>query len=84
MQIEDVKANAFAMPFSSPSFPVGPYRSIDREYMIITYRTDRAALERVTPEPLEIADPVVKYQFVRMPDCTRFGNYLGCAQGAVG
>jgi acetoacetate decarboxylase len=22
MQIEDVKANAFAMPFSSPSFPV--------------------------------------------------------------
>lgn len=28
MQIEDVRANAFAMPFSSPSFPVGPYLTV--------------------------------------------------------
>jgi acetoacetate decarboxylase len=80
MQIEDVKANAFAMPFSSPSFPVGPYRFVDREYMIVTYRTDRAALEKVTPEPLEIVDAIVKCQFVRMPDSTGFGHYMGCAQ----
>ena len=49
---EDVRKAAFAMPPSPPSYPVGPYRFVDREYMVITYRTDREALERVVPEPL--------------------------------
>ena len=38
------------MPVTSPSFPPGPYRFINREYLIITYRTDPEALERVVPE----------------------------------
>jgi hypothetical protein len=49
MKIDDVKARAFAMPLTSPAFPPGPYRFIDREYLIITYRTDPAALEAVIP-----------------------------------
>jgi acetoacetate decarboxylase len=40
----DVKKTAFAMPLTAPSYPRGPYRFIDREYMIITYRTDPAIL----------------------------------------
>lgn len=68
------------MPLHSPSYPAGPYRFVDREYMIITYRTDRAALDRVVPAPLEIVDPVVKYEFIRMPDSTGFGDYTESGQ----
>ena len=76
----DVRARAFAMPLTSPAYPPGPYRFIDREYMIITYRTDPAALARVVPAPLEIVEPVVKYEFIRMPDSTGFGDYTETGQ----
>ena len=66
---------AYAMPLNSPSYPPGPYRFIDREYMIITYRTDPDALRRVIPRPLEVMEPIVKYEFIRMPDSTGFGDY---------
>jgi Acetoacetate decarboxylase (ADC) len=80
MKIDDVKARAFAMPLTSPAFPPGPYRFIDREYLIITYRTDPAALERVVPEPLTFDEPLVKYEFIRMPDSTGFGDYTESGQ----
>ncbi len=80
MKIDEVKAKAFAMPLTSPAFPPGPYRFVDREYLIITYRTDRAALERVVPEPLTFDEPVVKYEFIRMPDSTGFGAYAESGQ----
>ena len=75
MKVEDVPRNAFAMPLTSPSFPRGPYRFIDREYLVITYRTDPQALEAVVPEPLKVAAPQVRYQFIRMPDSSGFGEY---------
>ena len=80
MKIDDVKARAFAMPLTSPAFPPGPYRFIDREYLIITYRTDRDALEKVVPEPLTFDEPLVKYEFIRMPDSTGFGDYTESGQ----
>src|SRR4051812_8903508 len=80
MKLEDVRANAFAMPLTSPSFPPGPYRFVDREYLIITYETDIEALRAVVPEPLEIAAPQVKFEFIRMPDSTGFGNYTESGQ----
>ena len=43
-------------------------------------RTDREALEAVVPEPLEIADNVVSYEFIRMPDSTGFGDYTESGQ----
>lgn len=75
----DVRA-ALAMPLTSPAYPPGPYRFIDREYFIIRYRTDPEALRRVVPEPLEIAEPVVNYEFIRMPDSTGFGDYTESGQ----
>ena len=33
----DIKEHAFAMPLTSPAFPRGPYRFIDREFLIVTY-----------------------------------------------
>ena len=80
MTENEVKTQAFAMPFTNPAFPCGPYRFVNREYMIITYRTDPDALRAVIPAPLEIAQPIVKYEFIRMPDSTGFGDYTESGQ----
>jgi acetoacetate decarboxylase len=68
------------MPFTSPAYPPGPYRFINREYVIITYRTDPARLRAVVPAPLELDGDVVKYEFIRMPDSTGFGDYTETGQ----
>jgi acetoacetate decarboxylase len=53
MKIDDVRRTAYSMPLTSPSFPPGPYRFFNREFFVITYRTDPEALSAVVPEPLE-------------------------------
>src|SRR5215212_12011992 len=80
MKIDDVRQTAYSMPLTNPSFPRGPYRFFNREYFIITYRTDPDALAAVVPEPLEVTEPVVKYEFIRMPDSTGFGDYTETGQ----
>ncbi|OUL97314.1 acetoacetate decarboxylase family protein, partial [Paraburkholderia hospita] len=70
----DVKERAFAMPLTSPAYPRGPYRFVDREFLIITYRTDPDVLAAVIPAPLEMTEPLVKFEFIRMPDSTGFGD----------
>jgi acetoacetate decarboxylase len=76
----EVKARAFAMPLTSPAFPPGPYRFVNREFLIITYRTDPEMLRSVIPAPLEMTEPIVKYEFIRMPDSTGFGDYTESGQ----
>jgi len=76
----DVLKRATAMPLNSPSYPPGPYRFYDREYFIVTYRTDPDALRALVPEPLEITAPIVKYEFLKMPDSTGFGDYTETGQ----
>jgi acetoacetate decarboxylase len=68
------------MPLTNPAYPPPPYRFYDREYIIIKYRTDRDALEAVVPEPLEVTDNIVNYEFIRMPDSTGFGDYTETGQ----
>ena len=80
MNIADIKRTAFAMPLTSPAFPRGPYRFSNREFLVITYRTDPEALRAVVPEPLEVPEPLVKYEFIRMPDSTGFGDYTESGQ----
>lgn len=80
MTIDEVKRQAFAMPLTSPAFPPGPYRFIDREYLIITYRTTPEAIARVLPAPLVATEPLVKYEFIRMPNSTGFGDYTESGQ----
>ena len=80
MKIEDIRRDAFAMPLTSPAFPRGPYRFMRREFMIITYLTDMDALRQVVPEPLEVTEAIVKYEFIRMPDSTGFGDYTESGQ----
>ena len=80
MKEAEVKARAFAMPLTSPDYPPGPYRFVNREFMVITYRTDPDKLRAVLPEPLEMDEPLVKYEFIRMPDSTGFGDYTETGQ----
>ncbi|MGH6810835.1 MAG: acetoacetate decarboxylase [Methylocella sp.] len=80
MKIADVRARAFAMPLNNPSYPPGPYRFYGREYFVIEYLTDPKALRAVVPEPLEIPDPIVKFEFIRLPDTTGFGDFTECGQ----
>ena len=65
-----------SMPMASPSYPAGPYRFIQREYLIITYESEPAAIRAALPEPLEPdGSNTVLYEFIRMPDSAGFGDY---------
>jgi Acetoacetate decarboxylase (ADC) len=80
MKLADVRAKAFAMPLIDPAYPRGPYKFYNREFVVITYRTDAGALREVVPEPLEVASDTVAYEFIRMPDSTGFGDYTETGQ----
>ena len=80
MNAQDVVKQAFSMPLTSPSYPRGPYRFVNREFLVITYRTDMDALRAIVPEPLEVTEPIVKFEFIRMPDSTGFGDYTESGQ----
>ena len=65
-----------SMPMAGPSYPAGPYRFVDREYMVITYESDPDAVRAALPEPLEpIERPLVCYEWIKMPDSSGFGSY---------
>src|SRR5713226_1216538 len=80
MNEEEVRARAFAMPLTNPAFPIGPYRFYHREFLIITYRTDAQKLRALVPAPLQVDEPLVKYEFIRMPNSTGFGDYTESGQ----
>ena len=75
MRAEDIRSLP-SMPLAGPSYPAGPYRFVNREYMIISYETDREIIREQLPEPLEPVDtPIVHYEWISMPDSSGFGSY---------
>src|SRR4029453_15313746 len=80
MKEADVKARAFAMPLTSPAYPPGPFCFGNRKFLIIPYPTAPEKLRAVAREPLEVDEPLVKYEFIRMPDSTGFGDYTETGQ----
>ena len=56
MRQKEVLERAFAMPLTNPAYPPGPYRFVNREYLIIIYRMDAAKLRAVVPDPLEFSE----------------------------
>lgn len=80
MNIADIRAHAFAMPLTNPAYPRPPYKFYNREFFVITYRTDPERLRKVVPEPLEVLGDTVSYEFIRMPDSTGFGDYTETGQ----
>lgn len=68
-----------SMPPISPSYPIGPYRFINREYFIIRYQSDPLAIKEAVPEPLQPAPgDQVYFEWISMPDASGFGSYAEC------
>jgi acetoacetate decarboxylase len=65
-----------SMPMASPSYPRGPYRFLQREYLIVTYTSDADAIRAALPTPLEPdGSGQVLYEFIRRPDSAGFSDY---------
>lgn len=80
MTEDEVRQAAYAMPLTSPAYSRPPFRFVDREFIIIAYRTDPEALARIVPAPLMPAEPIVKYEFIKMPDSSGLGSYTESGQ----
>lgn len=75
---------ASSMPVFDPSYPRGPFRFVDREYLIITYETDPEAIRAALPEPLEPAPGnLAFYEWMKMPDASGFGDYEESGSGIL-
>ena len=79
MKKSDVLALA-SMPLQSPTYPRGPYRFFNRQYLVLSYKTDAAALREALPEPLEPIGDQVSVQWLDLPDGEGFGAYAATAQ----
>ncbi|MFT3852613.1 MAG: acetoacetate decarboxylase [Ilumatobacteraceae bacterium] len=71
----DRVAKRFATPMMSPAYSPGRQRFVDREYLNIVYRTDPDALRDAVPEPLEIDEPLVRFEIMYMGDVGGYGPY---------
>ena len=69
-----------SMPLQSPTYPVGPYRFFNRQYMTISYHTSPDAIREALPEPLEPVGDIVSVQWLDLPDGEGFGAYEAAAQ----
>lgn len=65
-----------SMPAASSGYGRPPYRFIDREFMVITYESDPAAIRQAVPEPLQPdGSNTVSYEWINMPDSSGLGSY---------
>jgi acetoacetate decarboxylase len=68
-----------SMPAAGPSYPRGPYRFVDREFMVIAYETDPEVVRAQLPEPLEpLEQSLAMFEWIKMPDSSGFGAYTEC------
>ena len=80
MDEQEILERAWAMPITNPAYPRPPIRFVNRQLLIITYRTDVEALEKVVPAPLKPASDLVLYELIRMPDSWGLGSYMESGQ----
>jgi acetoacetate decarboxylase len=71
---------ASSMPVFSPSYPTGPYRFLNREYLIISYESDPELVRAAVPEPLTPVGATVAFEWMKMPDSSGFGDYAESGQ----
>jgi acetoacetate decarboxylase len=67
MNIAEVREKAFAMPLNDPAYPRPPYKFYNREFIVISYRTDPAVLRALVPEPLEVVGDTPASATTRKP-----------------
>jgi acetoacetate decarboxylase len=69
-----------SIPAAGPSYPFGPFHFVDREYMVILYETDAAAIREALPEPLEpMKENLVAFEWMKTDDASGFGAYTAAA-----
>ncbi|MFC5184685.1 acetoacetate decarboxylase [Actinomadura harenae] len=69
-----------APPLTAQPYPLRATRFADREYLNIVYRSDPDALRAAVPEPLEIVEPLVRFEITHMGDVEGFGPCTEAAQ----
>ncbi|WP_217362271.1 acetoacetate decarboxylase family protein [Cohnella herbarum] len=75
----DEVVKSFSTPIDNPLIPRFPVQFRKNEILTVLYRTDRAAIERILPDPLEAVDDLVIVHFYHMTDAEWFGNYYESA-----
>ncbi|MCQ4111519.1 acetoacetate decarboxylase [Aeromonas sp. JL9] len=67
----------FGMPVrqGNPAYTEAPNKFFGREYFIITYETCPDAIQKCLPPGLKAPEPIVKYEFMRMPNTSGFGSF---------
>ncbi|MBK0296353.1 acetoacetate decarboxylase family protein, partial [Bacillus sp. S34] len=58
---------------TAPVYPPRPTRFTAREYLNVVYRTDPDALRAVVPEPLQIDEPLVRFEVMNMAEVDGYG-----------
>ncbi|AEW98588.1 acetoacetate decarboxylase [Streptantibioticus cattleyicolor] len=79
MRLDQVPRHA-STPLTVPVYPPRPTRFTDREYLNVVYRTDPDALRAVVPEPLEVTEPLVRFEVMRMGEVDGYGPYVEAGQ----
>jgi acetoacetate decarboxylase len=65
-----------SIPVVGPTYPFGPFHFVNREYFVVLYESDPAAIREALPEPLEPAgDNLVAFEWMNTPDASGFGAY---------
>ena len=63
MKESEVQARAFAMPLTSPAYPIGPYRFVNREFLIIALPDRSAEIARAcATSPCRSTSRLVKFE----------------------
>ena len=72
----------FGMPYvqGNVAYIEAPNRFINREYLIVTYETDQEVIDAALPEGLTAPEPLIKYEFMKIPDSTGFGAFQESGQ----
>ena len=79
MHADQVRSSLIT-PLTVPVTPPRATRFTDREYLNVVHRTDYSALRAAVPEPLEIDEPLVRFEVMKMGEVDGYGPYVECGQ----
>jgi acetoacetate decarboxylase len=90
LTLADITAGGFSTPWDAPLVPPFPFTFRNAEVLTLAWRTERAAIERILPPPLEATSDVVLAHIYSMHDTEWLGPYqesnvmVGCRYPATG
>lgn len=76
LTLEQLLADGFSTPFDAPTVPAFPFTFRNAEVMTLAWRSDKDAIQRILPPPLEAASDVVLAHIYKMNDTEWLGPYF--------